>query len=118
MTLNRRLEMMNKFQEFQEFSNLVENLTVTVDNVGRDADFKSSSVIKELLKKLPEFLRLQWGQHLMQNRIRDANICQFAAWVSEQNEVIATVEIGNDGNWPTNIDFATCVFCCTRVENA
>jgi Protein of unknown function (DUF1759) len=30
-------------KDFQEFSNLVENLTVTVDNVGRDAEFKAAA---------------------------------------------------------------------------
>jgi predicted transcriptional regulator len=45
--------------DFQEFSNLVENLAVTVENVGKKLHFTSSIVIRELLKKLSEYLRLQ-----------------------------------------------------------
>jgi hypothetical protein len=83
-------------KDFQRFSNLVENLAVTVDNIGRHGGFQSNAVINELLKKLPEYLRLQCGQYLIQNRIADVHILVFTAWVSEQNDVIATVEIGNE----------------------
>jgi hypothetical protein len=51
--------------DFQEFSNLVENLAQTVENVGKRSHFTSSIVIRKLLKKLPEYLRLQWGQHMV-----------------------------------------------------
>jgi hypothetical protein len=47
--------------DFQEFSNLVVNSAVIVENVGKKSHFTSSIVIRELLKKLPEYLRLQWG---------------------------------------------------------
>jgi hypothetical protein len=46
--------------DFQEFSNLVENLSVTVENVEEMSQFTNKIVIRELLKKLPEYLRLQW----------------------------------------------------------
>jgi hypothetical protein len=36
-------------RDFQEFSNLVENLAVTMSNIGRSAKFSSGMVIKELL---------------------------------------------------------------------
>jgi hypothetical protein len=74
--------------DFQEFSNLVENLAVTVENVGKKLHFTSSIVIRELLKKLSEYLRLQWGQHMVQIRSDDVDIQQFAAWVNKQNDVI------------------------------
>jgi hypothetical protein len=61
------------FSDFQEFSNLVENLAVTVENVGKTSRFTSSIVIRALLNKLPEYLRLQWGQQIQ----------QFAAWVNK-----------------------------------
>jgi hypothetical protein len=48
--------------DFQEFSNLMENLAVTVENVGKKSHFTSSIVIRVLLKKN---LRLQWGQHMV-----------------------------------------------------
>jgi hypothetical protein len=35
-----------------------ENLAVTVENVGKKSRFTSSIVIREFLKKLPEYLRL------------------------------------------------------------
>jgi hypothetical protein len=38
------------FSDFQEFSNLVENITVKVENVGEMAQFTSKVVIKKLLK--------------------------------------------------------------------
>jgi hypothetical protein len=41
--------------DFQEFSNLMKNLAVTVENVGNKSHFTSSIVIKELLEKLPEY---------------------------------------------------------------
>jgi hypothetical protein len=50
---------------------------------------------REFLKKLLEYLRLQWGQHMVQIRSDDVDIQQFAAWVNEQNDVISKVEIGN-----------------------
>jgi hypothetical protein len=53
-------------------------------------------IIKELLKKLPEYLRLQWGQFLVQKQLRSPNIHQFAKWVSEQNKIVSEVEIGGE----------------------
>jgi hypothetical protein len=82
--------------DFQEFSNLVENLVVTVENVGKKSHFTSSIVIRELLKKLPEYLRLQWGQPMVQIQWDDVDIQQFAAWSNEQNDVISKVELGNE----------------------
>jgi hypothetical protein len=83
-------------ESFQEFSNLLENSAVTVENVGNKSHFTSSIVIRELLKKLPEYLVLQWGQHLVQIRSDDVDIQQFLALVNEQNDVISKVEIGNE----------------------
>jgi hypothetical protein len=87
--------------DFQEFSNMVENLAVTVENVGKKSHFTSSIVIRELLKKLPEYLRLQWGQHMVVV-VDDVDIQQFAAWVNEKNNVISKVEIGNEAR-PTEV---------------
>jgi hypothetical protein len=55
-----------------------------------------------LLKKLPEYLRLQWGQHMVQIRSNDVDIQLFVAWVNKQNDVISKVEIGNEA-WPTKV---------------
>jgi hypothetical protein len=71
--------------DFQEFSNFVENLSVTVDDVEEMAQFMSNVVIRGLLKKLPDNLRWQW-----------AKIQQFADWVSVQNEIVSNVEIGTN----------------------
>jgi hypothetical protein len=86
---------------FQEFSNLMKNLAMTVENVGNKSHFTSSFVISELLKNLPEYLRLQWGQYLVQIR-------SDAAWVNEQNDVISKIEIENEAR-PTERP--------TKVEN-
>jgi hypothetical protein len=48
--------------DFQEFSNLVEDLAVTFENVGKKSRFTDSIVIRELLKKLLKYLRLQGGR--------------------------------------------------------
>jgi Holliday junction resolvasome RuvABC ATP-dependent DNA helicase subunit len=56
---------------FQEFSNLVENSAVTVENVSKKSRF---IVIREFLKKLPEYLR-----RMVQIRSDDVDIQQFAA---------------------------------------
>jgi hypothetical protein len=40
--------------DFQEFSNLVENLSVTVENDGDMSQFTNKIVIREFFKKLPE----------------------------------------------------------------
>jgi hypothetical protein len=53
-------------------------------NVGKKSHLTSSNLIRELLKKLPEYLRLQC---LVQIRLDDVN---------EQNDVISKVEIGNE----------------------
>jgi hypothetical protein len=49
--------------------------------VKKKSYFTSRIVIRELLKKLPEYLRLQWGQYLVQIRSDDVDIDiqQFAA---------------------------------------
>jgi hypothetical protein len=52
---------------------------MTVENVGKKSRFTSSIVIRELLKKLPEYLCLQWGQHMVQLRSDDLDIQHFAA---------------------------------------
>jgi hypothetical protein len=52
-----------------------------------------------LLKKLAEYLRLQWGQHIVQIRSDDVDIQQFA---NEQNDVISKVEIRNEAR-PTEV---------------
>jgi hypothetical protein len=43
----------------------------------------SNLIIKDLLKKLPEYLRPQWGQFVAQKQLRSPNIHQFAKWVSK-----------------------------------
>jgi hypothetical protein len=53
------------------------------------------------LKKLPEYLRLQWGQYLLQVRTHDVNIQQFADWVITQNGIVSKVEIENEATQPT-----------------
>jgi hypothetical protein len=64
----------------------------------------SNLIIKELLKKLPEYLRLQWGQFVVQKHLHSPNIHQFAKWVSEQNEPnVSQVEIGVDNSKMKNI---------------
>jgi hypothetical protein len=73
--------------DFQEFSNLVENLFMAIENDVKKSHFTSSIVTRELLKKLPEYLRLLWGQHMVQIRSYDVDIQQFAAWVNKQNDV-------------------------------
>jgi DNA-binding GntR family transcriptional regulator len=50
--------------DFQEYSNLVENFAVTVENAGKKSHFTSSIEIREWLKRLPVYLRLLWGQHM------------------------------------------------------
>jgi hypothetical protein len=92
----RLLKQVKDSNDFQKCSNLVENLAVTVENVGKKSRFTSSIVIRDLLKKLPEYLRLQWGQYLVQIWSDDVDIKQFATWVLEQNDVISKVEIGNE----------------------
>jgi hypothetical protein len=77
--------------DFQEFSNLEENRWKRWEEVA----FTSSILIRELLKKLSEYLRLQWGQHMVQTQ-------QFATWVNEQNDVISKVEVGNEA-WPMEV---------------
>jgi hypothetical protein len=77
----------------------MENLAVTVENVGKKSHFTSSIVIRVLLKK---YLRLQWGQHMVQTWSDDVNIQQLEAWVNEQNDVISKVEIGNEAR-PTEV---------------
>jgi hypothetical protein len=82
--------------DFQEFSNLVENLSVTVENVGKLSQFTNKIVIRELLNKLPEHLRLQREQYLVHVRTHDVNIEQYVDWVSTQNEIVSKVEIRNE----------------------
>jgi hypothetical protein len=44
---------------FQEFSDLVENISVTVENFEEMVKFTNKVMIRALLNKLPEYLRLQ-----------------------------------------------------------
>jgi hypothetical protein len=83
--------------DFQEFSYLVENLAVTVENVG-----KSQFHEQHCDQRVPEYLRVQWRQHMMQIRSDDVDIPKFAAWVNAQNNVISKVEIGNEAR-PTEV---------------
>jgi hypothetical protein len=46
-------------RHFPEFANAVENLTVTVENLDGMSHLTNNLIIEELLKKLPEYLRLQ-----------------------------------------------------------
>jgi hypothetical protein len=55
-------------------------------------------MIKELLKKLPEYLRLQWVQFVIQKQLLSTNILQFSKWVSEQNEIVSKVGSGGDNS--------------------
>jgi hypothetical protein len=45
--------------KFQEFFNLVYNMSLIVENVGEMSQFTNKIATRELLKKLPEYLRLQ-----------------------------------------------------------
>jgi hypothetical protein len=56
----------------------------------------SNLIIKVLLKKLPEYLRLQWGHFVVQQQLRSPNIQQFTKWVSKQNEIVSQVKIGGE----------------------
>jgi hypothetical protein len=40
---------------------MVENLSATVENLGELSYFAGKELVKELLMKLPEYMRLQWG---------------------------------------------------------
>jgi hypothetical protein len=75
--------------DFQEFSNLVENLSVTVENVGELSQFTNKIVIRE-------HLRLQREQYLVHVRTHDVNIEQYVDWLSTQNEIVSKVEIRNE----------------------
>jgi hypothetical protein len=96
--------------DFQGFSNLVENLAVTVENVGKKSRFTSSILIRALLKKLPEYLRLQWGQHMVLFRSDDVD----SGLGQQQNDVISKGEIGNEAR-PT--ERPTEVKICERNKN-
>jgi hypothetical protein len=60
-----------------------------VEGLGGMSHLTSNLIFKELVKKLPEYLRLQWGQFVVQKQLRSPNIHQFAKWVSEQNEIVS-----------------------------
>jgi hypothetical protein len=75
---------------------LVENLSGRVENVGKMSQFTNKIVIREFLKKLPEYLRLQWGLVKIRAHDMNMNIQQFADWVSTQNKIVSKVEIGNE----------------------
>jgi hypothetical protein len=73
-----------------------------VEGLGGMSHLTSNLIFKELVKKLPEYLRLQWGQFVVQKQLRSPNIHQFAKWVSEQNKIISQVEIGGEKMKTTN----------------
>jgi hypothetical protein len=50
----------NNSKSFQEFSNMVENLSATVENLGELSHFTGKQLVKERLLKMPECMRLQW----------------------------------------------------------
>jgi hypothetical protein len=75
-------------RHFQEFANAaVENLSVNVENFDGMSNLTSNLIIKEFLKKFPEYLRLQWKQFVVQKQLCSPNMHQFAKWVSEQNKI-------------------------------
>jgi hypothetical protein len=53
-------EQVTNSSSFLEFPNLVENIAVTIKNFGDGAETLQKSNLKNLVNKLPDYLRIQW----------------------------------------------------------
>jgi hypothetical protein len=60
-----------------EFSNLVENITVTIKSFGDGADTPQKSNLKSLIIKLPVYLRIQWAFSVNELDIQFRNLQSF-----------------------------------------
>jgi hypothetical protein len=68
----------------------------SVENDGEMAQFRDRIVIKELLRKLSQYLRLQWGQYLVQIRTNDVKIQEN---INQYETNLKKVVSNQDGKW-------------------
>jgi biotin synthase-related radical SAM superfamily protein len=73
---------------------MVENLSATVENLGELSHFTGKQLVKELLMKLPKYMRMQWGSFLIQIDVSRQNINAFAECVNSIDKIVSAVEIG------------------------
>lgn len=84
---------------FLEFSNLVENTAVTLENFGKSFGIlEGRSLVKMFVSKLPDYLKMQWAIYMNENKLLSPNVSDLSDWVNIQNNVVSLVEIGNLSN--------------------
>jgi hypothetical protein len=72
---------------------MVENLSATVENLSELSHFTGKQLVKELLMKLPKYMRLQWGSFLIQNDVNRQNINAFAECVHSMDKIVSAVGV-------------------------
>ncbi|XP_055604429.1 uncharacterized protein LOC129752685 [Uranotaenia lowii] len=86
-----------------DFSLAVLNLSATIDACGKKKYSRDTSLLKDLVDKLPEELRMKWARH--QRSLKRVNLAKFSDWLYTYAEDACLVtEPRSSKNKPADAD--------------
>lgn len=108
----------NKMETIINFAIQVKGLLSTIEACGLTDELNNSSLLQELLSKLPPYYRLNWGKqklHLQQFNKR-ANLTEFSNWMFEIGLSASAVNVETDSPSEMNQRKHKSAFINTHAE--
>ncbi|XP_044760254.1 uncharacterized protein LOC123317711 [Coccinella septempunctata] len=72
----------NDMEKIIQFASYVNSLVSTIKSLNYDAHLQNPSVLKMMLRKLPDMLKLRWGEEILKKN-GDVNLEDFALWLMQ-----------------------------------
>ena len=79
-----RMVRADDFDSLIEFTTSVRNLVETMKLLKSTGHMTNPQLQQELVEKLPHTLKLQWGEHVEKKSLLDADLSEFAMWLSDK----------------------------------
>ena len=69
---------------FCEFVDTVRHYVAVVESVRKTSYLYNSIVLDKLIKKLGKYHRMQWAQHIVNAKMEDVSLKDFAVWIEKE----------------------------------
>ncbi len=83
----------SNLSSFIDYSNAINNLVTTADTLEVPANRDNPQLLQELVDKLPDSFKIQWGLYKVRLGSASANLLDFSDWVSEIAEAASFVSV-------------------------
>ncbi|XP_061401555.1 uncharacterized protein LOC133337338 [Musca vetustissima] len=85
----------NKMDTITNFAVQIKGLQSTIEACGLVDELNNSSLLQELVAKLPSYFQINWGSHklTLQQNGKNANLLEFSAWIFDIGLSASTVNI-------------------------